>query len=112
MIKDIITKIRSTFADPEEVAAYRYTIPSRINISFKKDKEFIIAYINDVDGDTIDGLLITQGKDTQELITNINQLVYNYIKMPEYVRPFYGNMFNPPIGSKLKTSGKLVLERA
>lgn len=65
-----------------------------------------------VDDDKVKGLLITEGKSEQELNRNLNQLIYMNAKVPEKVRPYYGNMFNFSIDENAAKSGELVLARA
>jgi hypothetical protein len=112
MFRNALIKIQARFVDPEEVAAYETTIPNRIHISFKKDDEYFIGFIDEVNEEPIKGLLITQGKTQEELITNLNQLVYTHIKMPEKIRPYYGNRYQPEVGSALSNAGELTLSKA
>jgi len=112
MIKDIIKKFQSFFVDPEEVAAYQTVLPTKIHISFKKDSGYYICFIDGFGEDKVKGLLITEAKTYDGLITNLNQLVYSHIKMPEKIRPYYGNRFQPSAESRQRETGELTLVRA
>ena len=81
--------------DPEVVAAYQTILPKSIEVAVKKDGDFIIAKINKVGENSSENLLITQAKNLDELVDNVNDLMYTYINMPTYVRPYYGNIFQP-----------------
>lgn len=112
MLHDMITKIQSTFVSPEEVAAYSSTIPDKLHISFAKDGDMYIGYIDEIDGKAIQGLLTTQAENYEDFVHNVNQLAYTYVNMPEKVRPYYGNSFQPPKNAIQKAKGSLTLQKA
>lgn len=112
MLRDLVTRIQSYFVDGEEVSAYRSMIPSRVSIQYKKDNDAYIAYVDSVDDKDVKGLLITEGKTVKELQQNLNELIYINAKIPEKIRPYYGNMFHFPFEDSLKTSGELTLVKA
>ena len=113
MLRDFVLKIQSRFfVDSDEVAAYRTVIPQYVNFSYKKDNKYYIGYIEDIAGSKIEGLLITQATTPDGLITNLNQLVYSHIKMPEKIRPYYGNMFQPRNGLNFNKAGEIKLVKA
>ena len=89
-------KFRIFGADPESVAAYQSVLPHNIHVVISRDGEYIIAKIDEVDTTKIDkGLLITEAKDIESLITSVNDLLYTYVDMPMQIRPYYGNVFKP-----------------
>lgn len=94
---NILEKMKSHIfgADPEIVAAYHTVLPKRINVSVKKDGDYLLAKINTISDKKIDGLLITEAKDFDSLISSVNDLMYTYVNMPENVRPYYGDVFKP-----------------
>lgn len=112
MLHDILVKMKSTFVSPEEVAAFETTLPNKLHISYKKDRDMYIGFIDEIDGQKIKGKLITQAKTYSELINNINQLAYTYINMPEKIRPYYGNRFYPPANTPQSAKGSLTLQKA
>lgn len=109
---NVIDKVRHGLfgADPDAVAAYHTVLPKNIHVSIKKDGECLLARINEVDKTKIKGLLITEAKDIDSLVGNVNDLVFTYVKMPNNIRPYYGNVFKPE-GYK-KNSKDLVLVKS
>lgn len=109
-------KTRFFGADPESVAAYQSVLPHTIRVVVRKDDGQIIATINKVDKKKLDkSLLITEARDIDSLITNVNDLLYTYVNMPMNIRPYYGNVFHPEGYETLKASKKseeLVLVKA
>lgn len=97
-------------ADPVSVAAYHTVLPRNIHVSLKRDKGYILARVDEVGEDSIKGLLITEAKDMDQLIKNVNDLIYTYVKMPENIRPYYGDVFIPENYKKNKE--KLVLVKS
>lgn len=93
MFKKIIFRLFG--ADPDAVAAYRSTLPKNIQVSVKQDNDCLIATVHQVDKKEVKGLLITEAKDMPSLINMVNDLVYTYARVPENVRPYYGNVFKP-----------------
>lgn len=87
-------------------------IPLQVSIQYKINDGNYIAFLEAVDDKKIRGLLITEGKSEEELNRNLNQLIYMNAKVPEKVRPYYGNMFNFRINENAAKSGELVLARA
>ncbi len=106
-------KYRILPADPVSVAAYRTVLPKNIHVSVKKDKEYFIATVDKVNEEKITGLLITEAKDMDSLIRMVNDLIFTYIKMPDNIRPYYGDIFKPEgyqgDSKSIKGSNKLVL---
>lgn len=111
MLRDTLIRLRSRLVSPDVVAAYEHALPHTISISYKKDANYFIGYVNEVDGEEIPGLLMTQGKTAEELVTNINQLAYMHTKVPEHIRPYYGNVFHFSELALKSKSGSLVLQR-
>lgn len=109
MLREFLIKLQSFLVDGDEVSAYRSMVPSRVSIRYKKDNDTYIAFVNVVDGEKIKGLLITEGKTIEELQKNLNQLIYMNAKIPEKIRPYYGNMFTFPIVDGLQKAGELTL---
>jgi hypothetical protein len=112
MLRDAIINFQSIFVSPSEVEAYRHMVPRQVSIQYKIDDGSYIAFLEAVDDDKVKGLLITEGKSEQELNRNLNQLIYMNAKVPEKVRPYYGNMFDFSISENAAKSGELVLARA
>ena len=83
-------------ADPDSVAAYHSVLPHNIHVQVRRDGSYFIAKIDKVDKNKIDkGLLITEAKDFDSLVDNVNDLLYTYVNMPTNIRPYYGNVFRP-----------------
>jgi len=112
MLHDSIVKLQSYFVGADEVAAYRSMVPRTVSVKWRRDDDVYIAFLERVDEKSIEGLLITEGKTADELNYNLNQLIYINSKIPERIRPYYGNMFRLDIGAKTAKTGKLVLARA
>ena len=96
--------------DPDVVAAYQTVLPKEISLSFTKDGDYLIAKVERIEGDTVSGSLLTEAKTFEELVSNVNDLIYTKFNMPEYVRPYYGDIFAPH-GYK-KHAKSVVLKRA
>lgn len=89
-------KYRVFGADPESVAAYQTVLPHNIYVRMKKDGSYLIAKIDAVDDKKLEkSLLITEAKDIDSLVSNVNDLLYTYVNMPLNIRPYYGNVFKP-----------------
>ncbi len=89
-------KFRIFGADPDSVAAYQSVLPHNIHVRLRRDGGYIIANIDEVDSEKIGkSLLITEAKDMEELVENVNDLLYTYVNMPMNIRPYYGNIFKP-----------------
>ena len=112
MIRDFIIKLQSAFVSDEDIAAYETTIPSKLHLSYTKDGDMYIGFIDEIDGEKIQGLLTTQAKDYDTFVYNVNQLAYMYVDMPEKIRPHYGNKFQPPASTTTKAKGVLTLQKA
>ena len=112
MLRDYMIKIQSKFADPDEVSAYMSKIPNTAHIKYKKENDTYIAYVDSVDNEKIKGLLITESTSVEELVDNLNGLIYMNAEIPEKLRPYYGNRFSFPIEGKLRKSGELNLVKA
>ncbi len=82
-------------ADSDIVAAYQTVLPRVIHVALKHDGDNVIAIINKIDDTKVKGLLITEAKNDEELVSNVNDIVYAYVEMPEHIRPYYGNIFAP-----------------
>lgn len=89
-------RIRLSGVDPDSVAAYQTVLPHSIRVNVKNDDGFLIAKIEKVDNkDLSKGLLITEAKDMDSLINNVNDLLFTYVDMPPQIRPYYGTIFKP-----------------
>lgn len=97
--------------NPEGVAAYRSTIPQEINVSIEHHSDVLVATINSIDGKKINGLLITEAKTFDQVVENVNDLLFTYINMPNRIRPFYSRIFTPSDKTS-KQSGRLTLVKA
>ena len=97
MVMDVLEKIKSRIfgADPDSVAAYHTVLPKNVHVALKKDGEHLIAVVDKVGGKKIKGLLITEAKDLDSLVSSVNDLIYTYVKMPDNIRPYYGEVFQP-----------------
>lgn len=111
MLRDFIINLQSLFVSAEEIAAFRSKVPRQVSIQYKIEDGSYIAFLERVDNDRIKGLLITEGKSEAELNTNLNQLIYMHAKIPERIRPHYGNKFEFKIDKNAARSGELVLAR-
>lgn len=98
-----------SLADPDEVAAYNTVLPRRIHVRLSKEGATLIATVDEVEGATIKGLLITEAQSIDELIENVNDLIYSYVDMPPKIRPYYGNRFQPE-NTKANTNKKEIKE--
>ena len=112
-----LEKIRSRIfgADPDAVAAYQSVLPHNIQVSLKRDGEYIIARIDKVDSTKLDkSLLITEAKDMESLVSSVNDLLYTYVNMPLNIRPYYGDVFKPEgyKPQKAKTPQELILVKS
>lgn len=112
MVRKYIAKLQSYFVDEETLNAYRTTLPFKVGVSYKKEADNYVAFINQIDGNTVKGLLITQATTLEELSDNINQLIYAHSNVPPKVRIRYGNIFTLPINDVRQKSGKLTLLKA
>jgi len=111
MIHNLLTQLQSRFVSDADVAAYETTIPTKIHIKYKRENDTFIGFIDEIDGEKIQGLLTTQAPTYDEFVYNVNQLTYSYVNMPEKIRIHYGNRFKPPVNSA-KTKGSLTLQKA
>ena len=98
--------------DPDAIAAYRTVLPDNLHVSVKKDGDIFIAKVDKVGKTKIKGLLITEAKDLDTLISNVNDLVYTYVNMPTRIRPYYGELFTPRDLDRSKKVKELVLVKA
>lgn len=112
MVIKLWSRIQSIFADPEAIAAYQTVIPKTIHVTVHKDNKCYIATVDKVNTEKIKGLLITEAKSYDELLDQVNDLVYSYINMPSQYRPFYGRVLRPPEDDARKTVGELTLVKA
>lgn len=113
LFEDLKTRVFGI--DPDSVAAYQTVLPHDIRVNVKSDDGVFIAKIQKVDNkDLSDSLLITEAKDMETLIRNVNDLLYTYVDMPTQIRPYYGNIFVPEnYNPKTKTKNKeLILVKA
>lgn len=113
MFNKIISSVVAhlTPVNPEDVTAYRSTIPQTIDVSIERHAGMMVATINSIDGETIDGLLVTEAQTFDEIVDNVNDLLFTYLKMPGKIRPFYSRILQPS-SKTVKQSGKLTLVRA
>ncbi|QQS69875.1 hypothetical protein IPP75_01930 [Candidatus Saccharibacteria bacterium] len=94
---NFLSSIRSKLigVDPEAVAAYQTVLPRQIDVTVRKDGKYFIATIKTIEDTPIKGSLMTEAKDIQTLVNNVNDLIYTKINMPAQIRPYYGNVFKP-----------------
>lgn len=90
-------KLKSLFSvvDPMTVAAYQTVLPKVVHVQLKEDSGYIIAKIEGFEDKKVKGMLITEAKDMDSLVDNVNDLVFTYVKMPPKIRPYYGQLFKP-----------------
>lgn len=100
--------VRVSPVNPEDVAAYRSTIPQKINVSIERHADMLVATINSIDGEKINGLLVTEAKTFNQVVENVNDLLFTYINMPSKIRPFYSHILTPSDKTS-KQSGQLTL---
>lgn len=112
MLREIVVNLQSIFVSPSEVEAFRHMVPTIVTIKYKIEHGTYIAFIEYLDDIKVQGLLITEGSNEEEVNRNLNQLIYMNSKVPEKVRPYYGNMFNFKINKNVAKSGELVFARA
>ncbi len=110
MTKLHLLKTRIFGVDPESVAAYHTVLPRNIHVDIKEDGGYFIAKVDEVGDSKIEGLLITEAQSMDDLINNVNDLIFTYVNMPESIRPYYGNVFKPE-GYK-KNAKELTLVKA
>ena len=82
-------------ADPESVAAYQTVLPRQIDIKIKKDGQYFIATVKSIEDKPVKGSLMTEAKDFDSLIENVNDLIFTKVNMPSHIRPYYGTIFRP-----------------
>jgi hypothetical protein len=89
-------KFRHKGADAAAAATYQDVLPRTIEISVKQDgDDYTAKVIKADDTDLDDGQLVTEAKDLDTLVRNVNDLMCTYVEMPDHVRPYYGDPYKP-----------------
>ena len=96
--------------DPEAVAAYQTVLPRSVDVNVRKDGEYFIATIRSIEDKPVKGSLMTEAKDLESLVTNVNDLIYTKVNMPTNIRPYYGAIFQP--AARPKNTKDMLLVKA
>lgn len=97
-------KYRLFPADPKSVVAYRSALPADVKVTLRRDKGYLIATLRKIGSQEVKGLLITEAKNEDDLIANVNDLVFTHVGVPLNIRPYYGSTFFRPNGYKRNAS--------
>jgi len=69
--------------DLSSVAAYRHKMPTKVLVDVKKDGKMFIATVKKIDNKSVDNaLIITQGRNEEELVTMLNDALLSYLDIP------------------------------
>jgi hypothetical protein len=97
--------------DPEEFNAYRSVIPSSVFVHIEPEgKSYIITIKSMDDKKLTKDLLISQGRNDDEIIDAINDLVLMYRNVPEVYRPYFKRILTPE--GQIKKQKELVLVKS
>ena len=83
--------------DPDSRDAFRSAIPGSVQLSFSQNGDTVIATVTGIDHQPLPKtvFLITEANDDDQLVDQINDLIFTYKNIPEEYRPFYRQALKP-----------------
>jgi hypothetical protein len=96
-ISSLRRKLFGNRIDPDMIDAYRSAIPDNVQLRFKQNGDTVMAVITGVENEPLPKniFLITEGRNNDEIVDRINDLVFTYKKIPEEYRSYYKKALKP-----------------